>query len=782
MDQTNTKEPRGPVSLRIKFRSASLDQFIERYAVDVSRGGIFIRTREPLAVGTQLKFDFQLQDAAPLLAGEGTVVWIREHDPTRTGVTPGMGVRFDKLTPASQPVLEKILTEKASREQAAGPKTGVGRRPSSTFSALDPSRARDAGAPGSGAAVAPAPSSEGAAAGRSTGSGLVPLPSAPSGPNSAHSPLTLPANRAPTPAPSPALGARPAPGAAGLPPRNPTPPPSSPLGRPRSPTLRPPPPSPSIAMPAVPRQAAPAGGASSDPLAPRPRANTTMGTGRPAPAPPSLFEPPTPADIDKALSSLTEAKPDAQAAAKAQAAVAAAAAAPAAPTTPVLDYPSNEPTRIAELPAEVLAGEKSAGAGPEHGGTHSLFKSPEIPTVAAELDPGDRTDLTRAPDDDVAADAPAPAAAAVLEVAPPASAASPSSAPAPQPVAPPLREPAPVAAARPAAQPQAQAPLPAVAPAKGSRAPLFIGAGVLVAAVVGFLVFVNRPKSPPAGEAETAPGAAAVTPPPVVAVPTPGAAAGTAPAGGATAAAIGADAAATAEALQATKAADNAAAVAAAAAAAATKPAEPTAAPDKAAADKAAAAAAKAAADERGPGRRRATARRKLAASKTGDTAPAGAAAADKTAPAADSAPAGDGKTEAPDKAEAAGSAPSQHVLRIVSTPPGAEVVVDGASAGKTPFLGNQIDPTAPHAITLKKDGFEAQEYMISTSDWSRPHNGVQTLKLTVKLRRAEGAEPAKASSAKSDKGGEAPEGAAAPVKKDDKKDDKKDEALPPSQ
>ena len=71
MDQPPTppKEPRGPVSLRIKFRSASLEQFIERYAVDVSRGGIFIRTREPLAVGTQLRFDFQLQDAAPLLAG-----------------------------------------------------------------------------------------------------------------------------------------------------------------------------------------------------------------------------------------------------------------------------------------------------------------------------------------------------------------------------------------------------------------------------------------------------------------------------------------------------------------------------------------------------------------------------------------------------------------------------------------------------------------------------------------------------------------------------------------
>ena len=59
-----------------------------------------------------------------------------------------MGVRFDKLTTASQPVLEKILAEKARREQAGAPsKTGPAggmavRRPSSTFSAPDPAAAR----------------------------------------------------------------------------------------------------------------------------------------------------------------------------------------------------------------------------------------------------------------------------------------------------------------------------------------------------------------------------------------------------------------------------------------------------------------------------------------------------------------------------------------------------------------------------------------------------------------------------------------------------------------
>src|SRR3954465_16089266 len=98
----NRREMRQPVTLKIKFKSASLDQFIERYSVDVSKGGIFIRTKEPLAVGTQMKFEFQLRDASPLIAGEGTVVWTRENDPSRPAIAPGMGVRFDRLADGSQ--------------------------------------------------------------------------------------------------------------------------------------------------------------------------------------------------------------------------------------------------------------------------------------------------------------------------------------------------------------------------------------------------------------------------------------------------------------------------------------------------------------------------------------------------------------------------------------------------------------------------------------------------------------------------------------------------------
>jgi uncharacterized protein (TIGR02266 family) len=110
MSTSETKK--NPITLKIKFKSASIEQFIERYSVDVSRGGIFIRTKEPLAVGTPLRFEFQLQDGTALISGDGTVVWNRAADPNRSTVVPGMGVRFDKLTTDSQRVLERILSDK----------------------------------------------------------------------------------------------------------------------------------------------------------------------------------------------------------------------------------------------------------------------------------------------------------------------------------------------------------------------------------------------------------------------------------------------------------------------------------------------------------------------------------------------------------------------------------------------------------------------------------------------------------------------------------------------
>jgi uncharacterized protein (TIGR02266 family) len=108
------------ITLRIRFKSETLEKFIEKYGGDVSPTEVFVRTREPLAVGTGLVFDFSLHDGSPLLSGNGTVAWVRELDPAKA-LPAGMGIRFDELTGPGQQMLTRILGEKVRREREGAP-------------------------------------------------------------------------------------------------------------------------------------------------------------------------------------------------------------------------------------------------------------------------------------------------------------------------------------------------------------------------------------------------------------------------------------------------------------------------------------------------------------------------------------------------------------------------------------------------------------------------------------------------------------------------------------
>ena len=95
----------------------TVSDFLDRHANDVSRGGIFVRNAQVLAVGCTVRLNLQLADGSTLLAGEGTVFWTREADPTRAESEPGMGIRFTRLTNESQRMLTHLLAEKTERER-----------------------------------------------------------------------------------------------------------------------------------------------------------------------------------------------------------------------------------------------------------------------------------------------------------------------------------------------------------------------------------------------------------------------------------------------------------------------------------------------------------------------------------------------------------------------------------------------------------------------------------------------------------------------------------------
>ena len=113
------KDKRAPVSLKVRFKSATVDEFIEQYARDISRGGLFIKSKEPMPIGMLLKFEFQLKDESRLIHGVGRVVWKRDAaDANGDEAPPGMGIKFIKMDPESRVTVERIVAQRGESPAA----------------------------------------------------------------------------------------------------------------------------------------------------------------------------------------------------------------------------------------------------------------------------------------------------------------------------------------------------------------------------------------------------------------------------------------------------------------------------------------------------------------------------------------------------------------------------------------------------------------------------------------------------------------------------------------
>jgi len=86
----------------------SFDQFIQEYVTNISESGAFIKTQDPLPIGSEVNLRFTvIMDDIETIEGVGKVVRV-QTDP------PGMGVVFKHLSSYSQALIGKLLTGGAS--------------------------------------------------------------------------------------------------------------------------------------------------------------------------------------------------------------------------------------------------------------------------------------------------------------------------------------------------------------------------------------------------------------------------------------------------------------------------------------------------------------------------------------------------------------------------------------------------------------------------------------------------------------------------------------------
>src|SRR5688500_10474755 len=115
MSQDTRKDKRAKVvSLNVRYKSATVDEFIENHSHDVSKGGIFVKTPTPFPPGTLLKFEIRLAGDTSVIAGVGRVVWKREPTSAGPEKPAGMGVKFIKIDDASRLIIDRLTKQEGA--------------------------------------------------------------------------------------------------------------------------------------------------------------------------------------------------------------------------------------------------------------------------------------------------------------------------------------------------------------------------------------------------------------------------------------------------------------------------------------------------------------------------------------------------------------------------------------------------------------------------------------------------------------------------------------------
>jgi uncharacterized protein (TIGR02266 family) len=119
MIQETRKDPRAKVlSMTVRYKSATIDEFIEHHSHDVSRGGMYIKTPSPFPAGTLLKFEVRIADEKKVMQGVGRVVWKRDASAASPDSPAGMGVKFIKLDEESKAVIDRLIGTRGDKDGA----------------------------------------------------------------------------------------------------------------------------------------------------------------------------------------------------------------------------------------------------------------------------------------------------------------------------------------------------------------------------------------------------------------------------------------------------------------------------------------------------------------------------------------------------------------------------------------------------------------------------------------------------------------------------------------
>jgi len=94
--------------IRITVEYEDMEDFLTDYTANLSIGGMFIETEEPLAVGTHFRLRFTVPTRTSPIDTIAEVRWSQDRT-AGSPMAPGMGVRFQELSPTDLDAVQEML-------------------------------------------------------------------------------------------------------------------------------------------------------------------------------------------------------------------------------------------------------------------------------------------------------------------------------------------------------------------------------------------------------------------------------------------------------------------------------------------------------------------------------------------------------------------------------------------------------------------------------------------------------------------------------------------------
>lgn len=100
------RSQRAPARLLVEYES--VEDFLIDYTANMSLGGMFIQTREPLPVGSRFRLRFRIPGRPEPVETEGEVCWTLTVEEAGSW-QPGMGVKLDQLREEDREAVSRLL-------------------------------------------------------------------------------------------------------------------------------------------------------------------------------------------------------------------------------------------------------------------------------------------------------------------------------------------------------------------------------------------------------------------------------------------------------------------------------------------------------------------------------------------------------------------------------------------------------------------------------------------------------------------------------------------------